>query len=139
MRRTSPLNPPTASQRQLRVGEVIRHALAELLQRGEVADPDLTGLFVTVPEVRMTPDLKLATVLVVPLGGEGGDKLIAALERHQRFLRGRVAKAVNLRFAPELRFRLDTRFEDDRRIDKLLHSSRVEGDLGPAGGGEDSQ
>ncbi|MCR4282697.1 MAG: 30S ribosome-binding factor RbfA, partial [Bauldia sp.] len=88
------------SQRQLRVGEVIRHALAEILQRGEVHDPAFVDTVVTVPEVRMTPDLRLATAYVMPLGGKGADAVLAAFERNKRFLRGEIARKVNLRYAP---------------------------------------
>ena len=118
------------SQRQLRVGELIRHALAEILRRGEVHDPALEGMVVTVPEVRMTPDLKLATVFVMPLGGKGADVLIEALDRNKRFLRGEIAHQVNLRYAPDLRFRLDTSFDEGERIDALLRSPEVKRDLG---------
>ena len=117
------------SQRQLRVGEVIRHTLAEIFQRGEVHDPDLEGMVVTVPEVRMTPDLRLATVFVLPLGGKGADTLVAALDRHRKFLRGEVAHRVDLRFAPDLRFRLDDSFDEGERIDSLLRSPDVKRDL----------
>ncbi len=81
---------PSASQRQLRVGELIRHALAEILQRGEVHDPDLAGTVVTVPEVRMSPDLQIATAYVMPLGGQKADAVIAALERNRTYLRGAI-------------------------------------------------
>ncbi len=118
-----------ASQRQLRVGEVIRHALAEILQRGEVHDPALEGVVVTVPEVRMTPDLKLATVFVMPLGGKNIDQVLPAFERNKKFLRGEVAHRVNMRFAPELRFALDESFETGDRIDALLRSPEVKRDL----------
>jgi ribosome-binding factor A len=121
--------PAAASQRQLRVGELIRHALAEILQRGEVHDPDIEGTVVTVPEVRMTPDLQLATVYVVPLGGAHAETIVAALERNKRYLRGEVAHRVNLRLAPELRFRLDTSFEEGSHIDALLRSPEVKRDL----------
>ena len=117
------------SQRQLRVGELIRHALAEILQRGEVHDPALEGMVVTVPEVRMTPDLRLATVFVIPLGGTGADVALAALERHRKFLRGEVGHRVNLRFTPELRFLLDQSFDEGGRIDELLRSPEVKRDL----------
>jgi ribosome-binding factor A len=116
-------------QRQLRVGELIRHALAEALQRGDIHDPAFEGVIVTVPEVRMTPDLKNATVFIVPLGGKGGDDIIDAFERNSRYLRGVVAKKVNLRFAPELRFRLDQSFDEGDRIDALLRSPEVRRDL----------
>src|SRR5437016_7586010 len=84
------------SQRQLRVGELIRHALAEMLTRGEVHDPVLEGHIVTVPEVRMSADLRLATIYVMPLGGRDAEKVVAALERNKRFLRGEIARHVNL-------------------------------------------
>ncbi len=117
------------SQRQLRVGELIRHALAEILQRGDVHDPALEGTVVTVPEVRMSPDLKLATAFVMPLGGKGGDEIVAALDRNKRYLRGEIAHRVNLRFAPELRFRIDTSFAEGERVDALLRSPEVRRDI----------
>ncbi len=117
------------SQRQLRVGELIRHALADILQHGDVHDPALEGAVVTVPEVRMSPDLKLATIFVMPLGGRNADAILAALERNSRFLRGDIAHRVNLRYAPELRFRLDTSFDEGGRIDALLRSPEVKRDL----------
>jgi ribosome-binding factor A len=118
------------SQRQLRVGEVIRHALAGILQRGAIHDPAFDGVVVTVPEVRMSPDLKSATVYVVPLGGRGGDAIIAAFERNKKFLRGEIAREVNLRFAPDIRFRLDETFDEGERIGRLLQSPDVKRDLG---------
>ena len=129
MPRKTTTAPGSASQRQLRVGELIRHALAEILQRGEVHDPDLEGIVVTVPEVRMSPDLQLATVYVMPLGGQKADKVIAAFERNRRYLRGEISHRVNLRLAPELRFRLDTSFEEGGHIDALLRSPEVKRDL----------
>jgi ribosome-binding factor A len=118
------------SQRQLRVGELIRHALADILQRGDVHDPALEGVVVSVPEVRMSPDLKLATVFVMPLGGKNADAIVAAFERNKRFLRGDLAHRINLRYAPELRFQLDTSFAEGDRIDALLRSPEVKRDLG---------
>jgi ribosome-binding factor A len=117
------------SQRQLKVGELIRHALAEIFTRGEIVDDVLDRYSLTVPEVRMTPDLKLATVYVLPLGGEGADEVIALLELHKRFLRGELAKRINLRFMPELRFKIDTTFERSARIDELLALPKVVRDL----------
>jgi ribosome-binding factor A len=117
------------SQRQLRVGELIRHALAEIAQRGEVHDPAFEGVIVTIPEVRMTPDLRTATVYVVPLGGKGGDEIIAAFDRNRRYLRGEIAHRVDLRYAPDLRFRLDTSFDEGDRIDALLRQPEVKRDL----------
>ncbi|HEY5145923.1 MAG TPA: 30S ribosome-binding factor RbfA [Polyangiaceae bacterium] len=118
------------SQRQLRVGEVIRHALAELLQRGDVHDPVFAGTVVTIPEVRMAPDLKCATVFVMPLGGKDGPAIVEAFERHKKFLRGEVARRVNLRSAPDLRFRIDTSFDEGARVDAVLRSPKVVRDLG---------
>jgi ribosome-binding factor A len=118
------------SQRQLRVGELLRHAVAEILQRGEVHDPAFEGTVVTVPEVRMTPDLKRATIYVMPLGGKGAEAIMAAFERNKRFLRGEIAHRIDLRHAPELEFRLDTSFDEAERIDALLRSPSVSRDLG---------
>jgi len=118
------------SQRQLRVGELVRHALAEILQRGGVHDPALEATVVTVPEVRMTPDLRLATAYVMPLGGKGTDEVLAALERNKKYLRGEVAHRVkNLRYSPDLRFRLDTSFAEGERVDALLRSPAVRRDI----------
>ncbi len=117
------------SQRQLRVGELVRHALADILQRGEVHDPELEGVVVTVPEVRMSPDLRLATVYVMPLGGTGGAAIVAACDRNRKYLRGEVAHRVNLRYAPVLRFRLDTSFAEGERVDALLRSPEVRRDI----------
>jgi ribosome-binding factor A len=117
------------SQRQLRVGEVIRHALAGILQRGEIHDPAFDGTVVTVAEVRMSPDLKSATAFVMPLGGKATAAVLAAFERNKKFLRGEIARLVNLRFSPELRFRLDESFDRGQRIDALLRSPDVKRDL----------
>ena len=117
------------SQRQLRVGELVRHALAEMLTRGEVHDPIIESHLVTVPEVRMTADLRLATVYVMPLGGRDADDVVAAFERHKKFLRAELAHRINLKFAPDIRFRVDERFAEAERIDKLLHSPEVRRDL----------
>jgi len=117
------------SQRALRVGELVRHAIADMLSRGEVHDPVIEGHTITVPEVRMSPDLKLATVYVMPLGGLARTEIVAALERNKRFLRGEIAHRVNLKFAPDLRFRIDERFDEAARIDKLLQTPQVRRDL----------
>lgn len=117
------------SQRMLRVGEMIRHKISEMLTRGEVHDDVLAAHVVTVPEVRMSPDLKLATVYVMALGDKDTDKVIAALDRNKRYLRGEIAHAVNLKFAPDLRFRRDETFDESSRIDALLNSPRVRQDL----------
>jgi ribosome-binding factor A len=118
-----------SSQRQLRVSELVRHAIADILAQGGVHDPALEGHIITVPEVRMSPDLKLATVYVMPLGGRGTDDVIAALDRNKKFLRGEVAHRVNLKFAPDIRFRVDERFDEAERIEKLLRTPAVQRDL----------
>jgi ribosome-binding factor A len=121
------------SQRQLRVGELVRHALAEMLTRGEVHDPVIEAHMITVPEVRMSPDLRLATVYVVSLGGRDEREVIAAFERNRKFLRGEIARRINLKFAPDIRFRVDERFKEAERIDKLLRSPDVARDLNKDG------
>src|ERR1700726_1516084 len=122
---------PGGSQRQLRVGETVRHAIADILAHDSVHDPELEGHIITVPEVRMSPDLKLATVYVMPLGGRDTDVVIAALERNKKFLRGEVARRVNLKFAPDVRFRADDRFDEAERIEKLLRTPAVQRDIAP--------
>src|SRR5436190_7265344 len=124
------------SQRQLRVGELVRHALAEILGRGGVHDPVLEGHLVTVPEVRMTADLRLATIYVMPLGGRDVNDVIAALDRNKKFLRGEIARRVNLKFAPDIRFRVDERFDEAERIEKLLRTPAVQKDLAGNSGNE---
>ena len=126
---------PGGSQRQLRVGELIRHAVADMLTRGDVHDPVLEGHLITIPEVRMSPDLRLATIYVMPLGGRDVDEVLEALERNKRFLRGEIARHVNLKFSPDLRFHADERFDEAERIEKLLRTPRVRRDLEK---GEDS-
>src|SRR3979409_2669815 len=122
---------PRGSQRQLRVGETVRHAIADILSQGSVHDPDLEGYIITVPEVRMSPDLKLATIYVMPLGGRDTDAVIAALERNKKFLRGEIAHRVKLKFAHDLLFRVDERFDEAERIEKLLRTPAVQKALAP--------
>lgn len=117
------------SQRQLRAGEVIRHALAEILQRGEITDPVLDTHVVTIPEVRMSPDLKWATVFVMPLGGQDIDPVLEALRRNRKPLRGELARRVKLKFMPDLRFEPDRSFEEADRMNALLRSPAVARDL----------
>ena len=121
--------PAGPSQRALRVGEMIRHELAAMLSRGEIHDDVLAATVVTIPEVRMSPDLKLATVYVMPLGGLNVPAVIEALDTHNKYIRGVIAKAINLKYAPEVRFRHDETFDEAMRIDKLLHSDRVRRDV----------
>ncbi|HEX5931071.1 MAG TPA: 30S ribosome-binding factor RbfA [Methyloceanibacter sp.] len=117
------------SQRQLKVGEMIRHALAEIFARGAIADDVLNRHSLTVPEVRMSPDLKLATVYVMTLGGGEAEEAVAHLDKHKRYLRGLLAKRISVKFMPELRFKVDTSFEAASRIDELLASPKVARDL----------
>jgi len=121
--------PAGGSQRQLRVGELIRHELAAMLSRGDVHDPVIEAHMITVPEVRMSPDLRLATIYIVPLGGRDEKDVLEALDRNKRYLRGEIARRVNLKFAPEIRFRIDERFDEAERIEKLLRTPDVQRDL----------
>ncbi len=125
------------SQRQLRVGEIVRKELSEILTRGQLSDPDLDGVIITIPEVRMTPDLRLATCLIMPLGGQNGDKVVKALNRSAKYFRGQVSRRMTMKFMPDLRFILDTRFDDDDRIGALLHTPDVKRDIAD-GDDEDS-
>jgi len=125
------------NQRQLRVGELVRHALAEIFARGDIDDEALVGVVVTVPEVRMSNDLKIASAYVMPLGGQQAEEIVKALNRHTKFVRGRIAPKLNLKFAPDIRFLVDETFEEASRIDALLRSDRVKRDLEENGGDED--
>jgi ribosome-binding factor A len=121
------------SQRMLRVAELIRHSMADLLTRQEIADPILETHVVTVPKVQMSPDLKLATVYIMPLGGKDATPVLEALDKHKKYFRGEVSRKINLKFAPELRFKVDTAFDNSAKIDALLNSDRVRRDLeGPS-------
>jgi ribosome-binding factor A len=119
----------TPGQRQLRVGEEIRHVLAETLGHGELHDPELAGRTITVTEVRISPDLKNATVFVVPLGGEHSPEVMTALRRSAGHLRSLVAHQLRLRYTPHLAFELDRSFDQAQRIDALLHRPEVQQDL----------
>lgn len=123
---------PGPTQRQLRVAELIRHAIADILTRGQIADPDLDGVVITVPEVRISPDLKNATALVMPLGGRDTKKVMAGLERSRKWFRGQIARRVNLKYAPDISFRLDTRFDDDDAVTQMLRAPVVARDLDEA-------
>ena len=110
---------PGPSQRQLRVGELIRRTLSDVLARGDVHDPDLNRMSITVGEVRTSPDLRIATAYVLPLGGEGQDEVLKLLARNKSELRRAVSKKLTLKFAPDLRFQLDETFDrmdDTRRL-----------------------
>ena len=128
------------SQRQLRVGEELRHALSHILSRGELRDPALVGLNLTVTEVRASPDLKNATAYVVPLGGGGLDAAVEALNRAAGFFRSRIARDVALRHAPRISFAPDRSFDEAQRVDEILGRPRVRQDLvGSGGSGDDGQ
>jgi len=107
----------------------VRHALAEMLTRGDVHDPVIEKHMITIPEVKVTADLRLATIYVMPMGGRDAEEVVAAFERHKKYLRGEIAHRINLKFAPEIRFRVDDRFAEAERIDKLLRSPDVKRDL----------
>lgn len=117
------------SQRMLRVGELVRHALAQFMQRGEIDDDILFDAVITVPEVRMTPDLKLANCYIMPLGGKNADQIVAALNRHHRFIRGQIGHLIDLKYAPDLRFFVDDTFEEADRINAILKSDKVQRDI----------
>ena len=118
------------SQRMLRVGEQVRHALSETLQRGEIIDPVIENSVVSVSEVRMSPDLKIATAFVSPLGATDDAAVVSALNHHAKFIRGRVTHALRqMKYMPEFRFRLDTSYDNFAKIDRLLRSPEVARDL----------
>ncbi|HHG89750.1 MAG TPA: 30S ribosome-binding factor RbfA [Devosia sp.] len=119
----------TPSQRMLRVGELVRHALSAFLVRGDIQDEVLAGITITVPEVRMTPDLKLASAYVMPLGGENADEIADALNRNKKFIRGSIAPSLSMKYVPSLRFFVDETFAEADRIEALLRSDRVAQDL----------
>jgi ribosome-binding factor A len=127
------------SQRQQRVAELVRHALAEVLARGDLQDDVLTGHVITIPEVRMSPDLKLATAYVMPLGGRDERAVLEALNRNRKALRTEVARRVDLKFAPDLRFLRDETFDEAARIDALLRSEKVQRDVSKAEDGADEE
>jgi len=113
----------------LRVAEMIRHKLAEMLTRGEIHDDVLASHVVTIPEVRISPDLKIATAYVMPLGGKDTETVLKALEKHRKFIRAEIAHTLNLKYAPDIRFREDETFEEVSRIDALLYSDKVRRDV----------
>jgi len=117
------------TQRQMRVGEMLRHALSDILRRGDIRDPDLAGISVTVTQVKPSGDMRHATVFVEPLGGKNGEKVVAALNRHARYLRGEMGHMITLKFTPDLRFVEDTSFAEAEKIEGILKSERVRRDL----------
>lgn len=117
------------SQRQLRVGELIRRTLSEVLQRGDLHDPDIGGMMITVGEVRVTPDLRIATAYVLPLGGRNQDLALEALRRNKGELRHLVTKGTTLKFAPDLRFEIDDTFDRMDETRRLFADDHVRQDL----------
>jgi ribosome-binding factor A len=129
MPRHRPVRDHTPSHRQLRVGENLRHALSQILSRGEVRDPDLAGVSVTVTQVKPSPDIRHAIVYCEPLGGRNAQQVVDALNRHRAFIRGEMGRLITLKFTPELRFEEDTSFAEAEKIETILKSPRVQRDL----------
>jgi ribosome-binding factor A len=127
--RPSPRSAKGPSQRQLRVGEMLRHAVADILRNSDIRDPDLAGVSVTVTEVRPSPDMRHALVFVEPLGGQHADTVVGALNRNRAFLRGQLGHEIALKFTPELRFVEDKSFAEAAKIDAVLRSEKVARDL----------
>ena len=125
------------TQRQLRVGEMLRHALATVLFRGDIRDPDLAGVSVTITQVKPSPDMRHATVFCEPLGGKDADKIISALNRNKAYLRGQMGHLIDLKFTPDLRFVEDTSFAEAEKIETILKSARVQQDLNKDGDGSE--
>lgn len=127
------------TQRQLRVGEMLRHALAEVLRRGDIRDPDLAGISVTITQVKPSPDMRHATVFCEPLGGKNAKQVIAALNKHKGFLRGELGHLITMKFTPDLRFVEDESFAEAARIETILKSSRVQQDLAAPDSDDDGE
>ena len=122
-------HPAGPTQRQLRAGELVRHALAEILREEDLADPALAGVSVTVTEVRVSPDLRHAVCFVEPLGGGHAGEVVEALGRHAKFLRGRLGRAIDMKFTPDLKFLHDESFNEATRMNRLFEDPRVKRDL----------
>jgi len=117
------------TQRQLRVGEALRHALADVLRQNDIRDPDLEGVSVTITQVKPSPDMRHATVFCEPLGGQNAKQIVAALNRHKGFLRGEMGHRITMKFTPELRFIEDESFAEAQKIEQILKSPEVQRDL----------
>jgi ribosome-binding factor A len=130
-RQRTPSSSHGPSQRQLRVGEVLRHALSDILREVDIRDADLEGVSVTITQVKPSGDMRHAIVFCEPLGGCNADTVIAALNRHKGFLRGQLGHAITIKFTPELRFVEDTSFAEAERIERILKSEKVARDLEP--------
>lgn len=127
------------TQRMLRVGEIVRRAVDECLRRGEVREPELERIMVTVPEARMSTDLRLASVYVAPLGGGDGDELAEMLNKHAKFIRGRISKDLSLKFMPDVKFFADNRYDEATKIENLLRQPKVMADLAAPDRDEDEE
>ena len=142
MKRHSPQGrgkPAGPSQRQLRAGELTRHALADILREEAILDPALDGVSVTVSEVRMSPDLRHAICFVEPLGGVHSPEVVEALNRHAKFLRGRLGRSIDMKFTPDLKFLHDESFDEAARMNALFDNPKVQQDLGRDDGDEDGE
>jgi ribosome-binding factor A len=133
----SPRSTPGPSQRQLRAGELVRHALVDILREQTLADPVLAGVSVTLTEVRMSPDLRHALCFIMPLGGDAAPDVVAGLNRATRFLRGELGRAVELKFTPDLKFVRDDSFDEAERIGRLFENPKVRQDLDATAAGDD--
>lgn len=127
------------TQRMLRVGEIVRRAVDECLRRGEVREPELERIMVTVPEARMSTDLRLASVYVAPLGGGDGEELATMLNKHAKFIRGRISKDLSLKFMPDVKFFADNRYDEATKIENLLRQPKVLADLAAPDRDEDEE
>ncbi len=125
------------SQRQLRVGEMLRHALADVLRENDIRDPELDGVSVTITQIKPSPDMRYATVYCEPLGGKNAKVIVAALNRHKGFLRGEMGHRITMKFTPELRFVEDESFAEAEKIETILKSPEVQRDLTATHDGEE--
>ena len=126
-----PVEEKGRSVRLLRIGEQVRHALAELLSRREIRDPVLDAHIISVSEVRVSPDLRHATAFIMPLGGADAEPVLKALREHSRYIRGEVAKRLATKYTPDMQFRLDESFDAGAKIDAILRNPRIARDLEP--------
>ena len=134
MKRPTPTGraePKGPTQRQLRAGELVRHVLVDIFREEEIADPAMAGVSVTVTEVRISPDMRHAIVFVEPLGGENHAEVVAALNRHSKFIRGRLGKLIDLRFTPDLKFLHDESYNEAARMRRLFDNPHIQQDLTP--------
>ncbi|HEY2010270.1 MAG TPA: 30S ribosome-binding factor RbfA [Rhizomicrobium sp.] len=127
------------SQRQLRVGEMLRHALADVLRENDIRDPDLDGVSVTITQIKPSPDMRYATVYCEPLGGQNAKEIVAALNRHKGFLRGEMGHRITMKFTPDLRFVEDQSFAEAQKIETILKSPEVQRDIAASDGDEDEE